>query len=156
MTEFSPGAFPNAPLRRDDLAFLVDCLRQGACCSIVGPSNLGKSELLRSLPREEVREACVLATTPAPIVVLVNCLEAGASELTFYELVSRRVWDELRDARANAEILAMMQAYHDEILQASSDLVARSLFAGTMRAFARDHAVSLVIVLDRFQDVFQA
>lgn len=153
-SEFTPNAFPNAPLRQDDLAFIVDCLRQGACCSIVGPSNLGKSELLRSLPRPEVRRACVIDGAPAPIVVLVNCLEAGASELTFYELVSRRVRDELRDAGANLETLEAMRAYHDEILRASSDLVARSLFASNLRAFAHDHAVSLVIALDRFQDVF--
>lgn len=156
MGEFTPNAFPLAPLRQDDLAFIVDCLQQGACCSIVGPSNLGKSALLRSLPRAEVRQACVIDGAPAPIAVLVNCLEAGASELTFYELISRRVRDELRDAGANFETLEAMRAYHDEILRASSDLVARSLFASNLRAFARDHAVSLVIALDRFQDVFHA
>ncbi len=155
MTEFTPSAFPHAPLRQDDLAYIVECLRQGACCAIVGPSNLGKSALLRSLPREEVRRACVLDGAPPPIIVFVNCLEAGASEQTFYELVSRRVMDELRDAGANIETLDVMRAYHDEILRANSELVARSLFASNLRAFARDHAVSVVIAMDRFQDVFQ-
>jgi DNA-binding winged helix-turn-helix (wHTH) protein len=154
MSEFTPAAFPNAPLRQDDLAFIVDCLRQGACCSIVGPSNLGKSVLLRSLPRDTVRQACVTDDALPPIIVLVNCLEAGASEHTFYELLSRRVMDELRDAGANYETLDSMRAYHQEILRATSDLVARSLFASCLRAFARDHAVSVVIAMDRFQDVF--
>lgn len=160
MAEFSPAAFPNAPLRQDDLAFIVACLRQGACCSIVGPSNLGKSVLLRSLPREQVRRACVAEGAPPPVVVLVNCLEAGASEHTFYELVTRRMIDELREAGAlhtaeRNEALDTMHAYHQEILRAGSDLVARSLFASTLRAFARDHAVSVTLAMDRFQDVFQ-
>lgn len=153
---FTSAAFPNAPLRQDDLAFIVDCLRQGACCSIVGPSNLGKSALLRSLPRDPVRRACVTADAPPPIMVLVNCLEAGASEHTFYELVARRVMDELREAGANFETLDGMRSYHAEILNAANDIVARSLFAAAMRAFARDHAVSVVIAFDRFQDVFQS
>lgn len=156
MSEFSSAAFPHAPLRQDDLAFIVDCLRQGACCSIVGPSNLGKSALLRSLPRESVLHALTAEDAMPPIVVLVNCLEAGASEHTFYELVARRVMDELRAAGANFETLDSMRSYHAEILRASNDIVARSLFAASMRAFARDHAVSVVIAFDRFQDVFQS
>lgn len=154
MSEFTLAAFPHAPLRADDLTYIVDCLRQGACCSIVGPSNLGKSALLRSLPLDEVRRASARAPLPPPIVVLVNCLAAGASELTFYELVSQRVIEELRRADVNAQTLALMESYHAEILRASSDLVARSLFAGSLRAFARDHAVSVVLGLDCFQDVF--
>lgn len=155
MIEFTSAAFPNAPLRQDDLAYIVDCLRQGACCSIVGPSNLGKSVLLRSLPLDAVRRACATDNAVPPIIVLINCLEAGASEQSLYELVSRRMMDELHDAGANFETLDSMRSYHAEILRATSDLVARSLFASCLRAFAHDHAVSVVIAFDRFQDVFQ-
>lgn len=83
MSEFTPNAFPHAPLRQDELAFVVECLRRGACCAIVGPSILGKSALLRSLPREEVRRACVIDGSPTllgnhlPILMFVNLIGGG-------------------------------------------------------------------------------
>ncbi len=74
---FSPAAFHGAPIRAEQLEYIADCIRQGHCCAIVGPSNTGKSHLMRSLPRQEVRERSANAEGDLPIMVHIDCLEIG-------------------------------------------------------------------------------
>ncbi|MGC8838734.1 MAG: hypothetical protein ACP5UM_09995, partial [Anaerolineae bacterium] len=74
--------------RSEDLAYILSCLRQGADCSIVGVSNMGKSALLRAVPAY-VEEAWPPGSPP-PLVVYVDC--NAMLEMTdqgFYEVILR-------------------------------------------------------------------
>lgn len=70
-TEWSyPNAlFPKAPVRADDLKFVLDQLRYGYHCAVLGASNTGKSALLNSL------------TTPAARQVLVKQISSPSLQL---------------------------------------------------------------------------
>ncbi|HID63274.1 MAG TPA: hypothetical protein EYP49_11125 [Anaerolineae bacterium] len=42
--------------RDEDIAYIMECIADVECCSIVGVSNMGKSVLLRSVCRPEVKQ----------------------------------------------------------------------------------------------------
>lgn len=152
--EFSSGAFPEAPVREADLEQIVSCLRLGDCCSVVAPSNMGKSVLLRSLLASEVREACALAGPDLPLTVFVDCLEAGDSEHAFYEVLLRRVLEQLEDCGAPAATVGTVRAVHYEILRTDAEVTIRSLFATSIRELDRWPGFRLILILDEFDDVF--
>lgn len=152
--DLPPVAFPEAPVRAKDLRYVIGCIRQGQCCSVVAPSNMGKSLLLKSLPIEEVRQSCAREGAETPIVVFVDCLEAGGGEHALYELLLRRMVDELDVPGVPASIVGTLRAIHDEALRSTRNLTVRSLFATGMRELDRVGKISLVLVLDEFDDVF--
>jgi hypothetical protein len=152
--ELSFTAFPEAPVRAEDLRYIIGCVRQGQCCSVVGPSNTGKSLLLKSLAIEEVRQICAHQGTGPPVVVFVDCLEAGDSEQAFYELLLRRIVEELEDSTAAASAIGTLRSLHYEVLHSGADVTVRSLFASGMRELDRGREIGLIVILDEFDDVF--
>ena len=52
----TPGATDWIPTREEDIAYIMECVADVECCSIVGVSNMGKSVLLRSVCRLEVKQ----------------------------------------------------------------------------------------------------
>ncbi|MGB9300612.1 MAG: winged helix-turn-helix domain-containing protein [Anaerolineae bacterium] len=154
--DLSEAAFPEAPIRETDLRYVLACVRQGQCCSVVAPSNMGKSLLLKSLSKDEVRLACAAAQRNAPVTVFVDCLEAGDNEHAFYELLLRRTVDELEGCGAPAATVGTVRAIHHEVLRTTTDISVRSLFATSMRELDRWREVRLVVILDEFDDVLSA
>ncbi len=152
--ELPSAAFPEASVRAEDLRYVINCVRQGQCCSVVGPSNTGKSLLLKSLPMEEVRRVCAHQETGPPVAVFVDCLEAGDSEQAFYELLLRRIVEELENSGVSASTVGTLRALHYEVLRSSADVTTRSLFASSMRELDRGREIGLVLILDEFDDVF--
>jgi hypothetical protein len=152
--DLSEAAFPGAPIRETDLQQVVTCVRQGQCCSVVAPSNMGKSLLLKSLSQDEVRLACASGQHNAPVTVFADCLEAGDNEHAFYELLLRRTVDELESCSAPAATVGTLRAMHHELLRTTTAITVRSLFATSMRELARWREVRLVVILDEFDDVF--
>jgi hypothetical protein len=133
----------------------MSCIRQGQCCSVVGPSNTGKSLLLKSLSREEVRQACAREGSTPPVTVFVDCLEAGDSEQALYELLLRRIVEELEDVAVSASAIGTLRALHYEVLRSARDVTVRSLFASGMRELDRGGEIEMVLILDEFDDVFR-
>jgi hypothetical protein len=152
----SRAAFPKAPVREDELRYLIAAMSEGQCCSVVAPSNMGKSLLLKSLTSDEVRRACATDGPPAFITVFVDCLEAGDSEQAFYEVLLRRIVDELEDSDAPAATVGTLRAIHQEMLRTTTDISVRSLFAASVRETDRWGKARLAVILDEFDDVFSA
>jgi len=152
--DLSRASFPESPVREEDLQHVVGWIRQGECCSVVAPSNMGKSVLLKSLLEEEVRRACASEVGKVPVTVFVDCLEAGDSEHAFYELLLRRIGDELEDSSAPPATVGTLRAMHNEVLWTSSEISVRSLFATSIRELDRWGEVRLVVILDEFDDMF--
>ena len=153
---FSCTVFPEAPVRAEDLQYLVNCIQQGECCAVVGPSNTGKSILLRSLLAEEVRRACAHEGAAPPLMVFVDCLAAGDTAQGFYELVLRRILEELEGSSVSRATIETLRRLHREVLRSTSDVAVRSLFASSMRELGREPGIRLVLILDEFDDVFRA
>jgi hypothetical protein len=117
---------------------------------------MGKSLLLKSLSQDEVRCECAPSAGRAPVVVFVDCLEAGDSEHALYELMLRRIVDELEGSAVPAAIMGTVRAMHHEVLRTTTDISVRSLFASSIRELDRWAGMRLVVILDEFDDVFSA
>jgi hypothetical protein len=152
---FSRAAFSGAPVRAEALSYLVECVRHGWCCSVVGPSNTGKSFLLKSLLTEEVREYCVAGDVPLPVMIFVDCLEAGDSEHAFYELLLRRTIEELEHVPSAAASLDSLKAMYQKLLGSTTDFAFRSFYASSVRTLAKLSDLRLVLILDEFYDVLR-
>lgn len=147
--------FPGAPVRANELEYLIDCIQHGHCCSVVGPSNTGKSFLLRSLPLAEVRQRCARPGAKPPVIVFVDCLEAGASEQAFYELLLRRTIEELEAAGGTTAALESLRRSHRELLNSPVDVAVRSIYATSIRQLGQADDLTVVFILDEFYDVFR-
>jgi hypothetical protein len=154
--DLSRDAFPKAPVREPELRYLMAAMSEGQCCSVVAPSNMGKSLLLKSLTSDEVRRACAANGPPVFITVFVDCLEAGDSEQALYEVLLRRIVDELEDSDAPAATVGTLRAIHQEMLRTTTEISVRSLFAASMRETDRWGQARLAVILDEFDDVFAA
>ena len=152
---FSPAAFPGAPVRRTELEYLINSIQQGHCCAVVGPSNTGKSLLLKSLPLDEVRQHCARTGHKAPVIVFVDCLEAGNSEQSFYELMLRRTLEELVTSDVSASTVEGLRNLHREVLGANNEVFVRSLYSSGVRRLSREDDLQVVFILDEFYDVFR-
>jgi hypothetical protein len=152
---FTPSAFPEAPVRAQDLVYIVDTLCHNQCCAVVGPSNTGKSVLLKSLLQDEVRQACALEDGQPPIMVFVDFLRPVDNELGFYELLLRCINTELRRSKADPALVDAVRERHSKLLSATP-MAARALFDGALNALCLDHGVRLVFVMDEFDPAFSA
>jgi hypothetical protein len=154
--EFSPSAFPGAPVRAQDLAYIVDTLRHNQCCAVVGPSNTGKSVLLKSLLEDEVRRACALEDGEPPMMVFVDFLRPVDSEPGFYELLLRCIVTELRRMEAGPAVVEAVRERHGDLLRSATSMAARALFDDALNVLCIENDVRLVFVMDEFDPAFGA
>ena len=154
--ELFSTAFPEAPVREEDLLYIVGCLQQGECCSVVGPSNTGKSILLRSLLTEDVRQHCAQKGAGPPVPVFVDCLETSHSEHALYELLLRSILEALELSNAPQATVDTLRSRYGELMDCTTDVAIRSLFARSIHALTRKSQTVLVIILDEFDDIFRA
>jgi DNA-binding response OmpR family regulator len=122
----------------------------------VGPSNTGKSILVKSLLTEDVRQWCAQAGVGPPIVAFVDCLEAAESEQAFYELLLRSILEALEVSNAPDPIVNAVRTLYTGLLDSATKVAIGSLFARSMRASMRETETALVVILDEFDDIFQA
>ena len=150
--DIPPMAFPGVPLRLEELRYIVACIRQGECCSVVGPSNTGKSWLLRSLRNEDVRVQCTSKERVPRVPVFVDCLEASNDEQSFYELLLRRGVHALESPDSPCASVDDLRDLHDKLAFATTRVAIRSAFARGIRRLAKR---GVVLILDEFDDSFR-
>jgi DNA-binding winged helix-turn-helix (wHTH) protein len=164
--DFPPTVFPGAPVRARALQRIVDALRQNHCCAVVGPSNTGKSYLLKSLLEEEVRRACSLAPSTQtgaevehpspPLMVFVDFLRPVESEPAFYELLLRSIGSELRQLDLAGSLVEKVGEQRRELLRSSTPMAARAWFDEAIYALCQGEDIRVVLVMDEFDPAFKA
>ncbi|NLE77589.1 MAG: hypothetical protein GX605_12680 [Chloroflexi bacterium] len=134
--------------RQDDLKVLLACEQQGADCSIVGVSNIGKSALLRSV----AAYAEAVGAEPLPLFVYVDC--NGMLALTdqgFYELILRAVMERLRGQAAD-HLLAGLEAAYEQVVRPTSPFHVALGFNEALMGLCESDGRSLVLLLDEFDE----
>ncbi len=129
--------------RADDLEYVRRCALDGACCSLVGVSNLGKSALLRGLAH---------AQTTSAIFVYVDCNQmpersARALFITAWLAIMARISED--NVRAGAQHL------YDTMVAAPSTMTVGLGFSAGV-SYALDHLRKpLVLCFDEFDEAYQ-
>ncbi len=84
--------------REEDLRYVVQCIAEAHCCSIVGVSNMGKSTLMRALTLPEIKEAVLAEAADEHLWVYIDCNRVlERSEQGFYELILRSIRDKVQE-----------------------------------------------------------
>ena len=154
----SIGALPfNGALIREDLqSWILQILSRGECCAIVGPSNTGKSSLLRTLVDHSTRKISWPSGETPPLLVFIDCLDcAGESELAFYELILRRIHQTMDQNHFEKRYMDELHELREDLLNAGSPVEIRANFAISMHTIGCVPGINLVLMLDEFDDVFR-
>jgi hypothetical protein len=150
--------------RENDIAYVVGCVTEAECCSVIGVSNVGKSVLLRSLALPEVHKEYLGAKAGNFMFVHVDLnLISQVNEQGFYEVILRNILQVLtkppKGGTANRrtveqELQTAVQQSYQKVIAPSSPLLIPVAFEDSIEALCTGQAATLVLLLDEFDEVF--
>ena len=139
--------------RQADIRFVLDCVAEMECCSIVGVSNVGKSDLLRLLADPTVQAAHLGPQAAEYTFVYVDfnhMLET--TEQGFYELILRCLLDALETATGTKAVVSEMQEAYTTLIHPASDFQVPLSFAQAMETVNEGLQSHLVLLFDEFDE----
>jgi hypothetical protein len=151
-------------LRQEDSLYILQRVAEGDCCAVVGLSNTGKSYLLRSLARREMRNTLLREQPTSPgqpelgdrIFVYVDFnLMLEATEQGFYELILRCLMEELAQLDPAAEFLPRLQNAYQTLVAPPTVFQISLSFSEGLTAVCRGTPKNLVLFFDEFDEPFE-
>lgn len=140
-------------LRRNDLDQLKSTLADGACCSIVGLSNVGKSTLLRAAAEPDSK-------SNRSFTVYVDCnLMLALSDQAFYEVTLRSALDALKHLpNVSAELIAAFEKLYRQVIDADrpGGIIAPLSFNEGIALLCEKLNRRVALLFDEFDDPFGA
>ena len=141
--------------RESDVAYVMDCVVEADCCSVVGVSNIGKSILMRSLSLPVVYEKYLGATADHYMFVYVDFnLTSQMTEQGFYEVILRNVLETLETRQGDDELESILQQAYQTVIAPSSPFLVPLAFEDSLEAITDHHPGMLVFLFDEFDEVF--
>lgn len=137
-------------LRSTDLATLQAALNEGACCSVIGLSNIGKSMLLRTA-------AETTAEPDGALHVYVDCnLMPALTDQAFYQVTLRAALDAVkrRGKKIPAELVTRLEALYQKLIDAEKPIVAALSFNDGIAVLCEQLPRRVALLFDEFDDPF--
>jgi hypothetical protein len=123
---------------------------------VVGPSNTGKSILLRSLTTRSVIQQCSCDPAHPPLITFIDLLGTPENEHAFYDAVLSSLIETLERAEVSHTMLTeIVKQNHNRILNDTHDLVIQSLFARSIDEIMLHIPGGLVIILDELDPLLK-
>ncbi len=135
-------------LRPQELTRLKDTLAEGACCSVVGLSNVGKSTLLR---------AAIEPTVHGALMVYVDCnLMPALTDQSFYEVILRATLDALKHMgkKVPVDVVNRMETLYRQIIDATRPIVPALSFNEGIALLCEHFERRVALLFDEFDDPF--
>ncbi len=164
---FSQNAFSGAPVRENDLRYIINAIRHDKCCAVVAPSNMGKSKLLYSLQTEEVKSFCVGKDNKPVIMVFTDCLpietETGFYQQILNDLVLKlesvvdRAGVPKQEININFPLRALTRLQKDanELMMIDDGKAALLLIDRALQRLLRQTYLKIVFIWDEFEQIFE-
>jgi hypothetical protein len=141
--------------REDDVAYVIKCVRDADCCSVVGISNIGKSTLLRSLSSPENQEKHLGGASHEYLFVHVDLnLVSQVTEQGFYEATLRNILQTLASRGEDEELRQMVQSGYKSVVGAGNPFMVPLAFEDSIQALCAGQPARLVLLFDEFDEVF--
>jgi len=140
----------NLFLRSADLQRLRDALTEGACCSIVGLSNVGKSMLLRTAAEESSAKA---------LNIYVDCnLMPALTDQSFYEVTLRAALDAMKrlGKKAPTEVVSRLEELCRQVIDTERSIVPALSFNDGISLLSEQIDRRVALLFDEFDDPFGA
>ena len=140
--------------RENDVAYVMGCVTEADCCSVVGVSNIGKSILLRSLSLPVVYEKCLGDTADSYVFVYVDFnLTSQMTEQGFYEVILRNVLELLEAKWGDDQLRSAIQQAYQTIIAPSSPFLVPLAFEDSLEAITDHHPGMLVLLFDEHHNL---
>jgi hypothetical protein len=141
--------------RDADVAYIMECIEDGDCCSVVGLSNTGKSTLLRSLPLPAVRRKYLRDRADEYIFVYIDFnLMLELTEQGFYELILRSTLAELKKLEIEQRLLDRVEASYRNLVNPDNPFLVPLGFNEGLTAISEGLKQRIVFLFDEFDEPF--
>lgn len=141
--------------RQEDVAYVMDCVRDGECCAIVGVSNIGKSTLLRALSSDKTQQKYLGAASSNYLFVHVDLnLVSQVTEQGFYEVTLRNILQNLAVRGEDEELRQSIQSGYKTVVGAGNPFMVPLAFEDSIQALCVGRQERLVLLFDEFDEVF--
>jgi len=141
--------------RDADVAYIMECIEDGDCCSIVGLSNTGKSTLLRSFALPAVRRKYLGDRADDYIFVYIDFnLMLELTEQGFYELILRSTLAELRELEIEQGLLDRVAASYRQLVEPANPFLVPLSFNEGLTAISEGLKQRVVFLFDEFDEPF--
>jgi hypothetical protein len=141
--------------RDTDVAYIMECVEDGECCSIVGLSNTGKSTLLRSLALPVVRRKYLEDRADDYVFVYIDFnLMLELTEQGFYELILRSALVELRKLEIEQGLLDRVEASYRQLVEPANPFLVPLSFNEGLTALSEGLEQHIVFLFDEFDEPF--
>jgi len=152
----------DAVIARDtDVAYIMECIEDGDCCSIVGLSNTGKSTLLRSIPLSAVKRKYLgdraddaVFTSKYVFVYIDFNLMLELTEQGFYELILRSTLAELKELEIEPGLLDRVGASYRHLVEPANPFLVPLSFNEGLTALGEGLEQRIVFLFDEFDEPF--
>ena len=125
------------------------------CCALVAPSNAGKSAVLRTILKTMTEGPAAHGDAPT-VGVFIDCLAVGGNEAAFYELILRRIVEELQFADVKTPGIDDLDLLRREAFGIADPAAARAWFESNIRRLLRTTQSTFVVTLDEFDNAYQS
>ena len=141
--------------RDTDVAYIVECIKDGDCCSIVGLSNTGKSTLLRSIPLPAVKGKYLGDRADDYVFVYIDFnLMLELTEQGFYELILRSTLAELGNLEIEPGLLDRIAASYHRLVEPANPFLVPLSFNEGLTAISEGLKQRVVFLFDEFDEPF--
>jgi len=142
--------------RDEDIAFIMECIADVECCSIVGVSNMGKSVLLRSICRPEVQQKYLGSQADDYAFVYIDLnLMLEMTEQGLYELVLRNILAELAELEVDQGLLDRINELYSIVVNPTIQFMVPLSFNEGMVSISEGLGRHVVLLFDEFDEAFQ-
>ncbi len=143
--------------RADLLQQLMPTLQAGECCSLIGVSGVGKTNLVRFLQREDVQVA-YWGTVPTWVVLIdTNSLvfEGHTPEYALMELMIHRLIREAERHKLPADLIADLDRLHTGLIAQPDVHLALRYLDRICGRLCADQGLHIVFAFDQFEDIWR-
>jgi len=142
--------------RDEDIAYIMECIADVECCSIVGVSNMGKSVLLRSVCRPEVKQRYLDPRADDYAFVYIDFnLMVEMTEQGFYELILRNILAKLAELEVDQGLLDRINESYRSVVNPTNPFMVPLSFNEGMIAISEGLRQRVVLLFDEFDEAFQ-
>jgi hypothetical protein len=142
-------------IRDADVAYIMECIEDGDCCSVVGLSNTGKSTLLRSIPLPAVKRKYLGDRADDHVFVYIDFnLMLELTEQGFYELILRSTLAELKKLEIEQGLLDRVTASYRQLVEPANPFLVPLSFNEGLTALSEGVTQRIVLLFDEFDEPF--
>jgi len=143
-------------IRESESRHIARCIQSAHSCSVLGLSNMGKSNLLRELCIPAVRDALFHERADDYLFAYVDCNQmADRTDNALHEAALRSTISTLRRAGAQDQLLRALHRLHGEIAQPGATIRSSLAFDSAVRMVCEESDRMLVLLFDEFDEPFE-